>query len=89
MGKKLTCKCILCHEDPNDHHICITGTLSPTYPVDSSIVNESLENPFSRLMRGRLDEDSNDKSSSSESMPPHGDIVEVSEDMDAESVDQT
>lgn len=40
-------------------------------------------------MRGRLDEDSNDKSSSSESMPPHGDIVEVSEDMDAESVDQT
>lgn len=46
----LTSQCVLRHENTDDNDVCRTGTLTPSNTVDTSIVNERLEDEFRRLM---------------------------------------
>src|SRR5690242_10206412 len=69
----------------NHRDVRRTRSLRPS----TSVVNESLQYKFAGLVRWCSSQNSDDKGSSSNRMPPNRDIVEMMQDLDTKCVDDT
>ena len=74
------------YEDTNDGDVGIARSFSPADAVNASVVDERGEDELRRLMSWGGGEDGNNHGSSSDSMPPDRDAVDILEQVHPERV---
>lgn len=80
-------KGVLSHEDANHNNVSFARTNAPAWI--SGVVQKLGEHKATRLKFWGGGENGNDYSNSPDSVPPNGNVVEVFEEVNPKSVDQT
>lgn len=60
-------------------HVCRACALAPSFTTNTGTVDEGLEDKLAALVRRGLGEDGDDEGGRAEGMPPHGDVVQISQ----------
>jgi hypothetical protein len=83
-----TCQCILSQKNPDDSDVCRARPLGPSDTIDTGTVDESSENELAALVLRSCSKDSNGEGGRAKRMPPHRDVIQILEDVDAKGVNR-